>query len=237
MKRLVPFLALLLISAANAPHLPATIKVAVVDTGLDLSDPRFKNHICPTGHKNFVEGETLKDVNDHGTHVAGLIQGYAGNSNYCFLIYKYYTDSAPMLLNLSREILAFQEAVKNGASVINFSGGGPGFNEDEALFIKYHPEVTFVVAAGNEGKNLDIPGNEYYPASLFYGNMEVVGGIDRNNKRVLSSNYGKKVENKELGQYVYSYLPNGKIGPMTGTSMATAIHTGKLIKRMSDANQ
>lgn len=208
-------------------------RVAVIDTGLDLKDPRFLGHICPTGHKNFVENETLDDVNNHGTFVAGLIQEYAKDANYCLLIYKYYQESAPASVNLKHEIESIREAVANGADVVNFSGGGEGFNEEEALLIKYHPDITFVVAAGNEGKDLDIPGNEYYPASYFYLNEIVVSGIDRNGARVSSSNYSKNIEDKELGKNVYGFLPNNLNGHMTGTSFSTAIKTGKLINEIS----
>ena len=142
-----------------------TLRVAIVDTGLSLTDSRFRGHICPTGHKNFVNDESLADVNGHGTFIAGLIKQYAGDGDYCLLIYKYYEDSATPLVNLDREIQSLQEAVDNGADIVNFSGGGPGFNEKEYLIIKNNPKVTFVVAAGNNHHDLDLPWNKYYPAS------------------------------------------------------------------------
>jgi subtilisin family serine protease len=236
MKSKALFLLLLLtpfIVSGRTPKNCKTIKVAVIDTGLDLTDPRFINHLCKTGHKNFVDNETLDDINYHGTHVAGLIEKYAGNANYCLLIYKYFSDNASGLLNLSREVLALQEAIKNGADIINFSGGGDEFSEEEALLIKYHPEITFVVAAGNDHHSLDIPGNEFYPASLFLPNEEVVAAVDKNKKLIPETNYGKYVENKELGFHVLSLFPNGQMGYMTGSSQATAIFSGKLVAKTS----
>lgn len=209
------------------------IRVAIIDTGLDLTDPRFSGHLCKTGHKNFVDDETLDDINSHGTHVAGLIEKFAGNANYCLLIYKYFSDNATGLLNLSREVSAIKEAIKNSADIVNFSGGGEEFDEEEALLIKYHPEITFVVAAGNEHKNLDIPGNQFYPASLFLPNEEVVAAVDKNGELIPQTNYGKYVENKELGLHVLSLLPNGQMGYMTGSSQATAIFSGKLVAKTS----
>lgn len=231
MKRLAPLLALLMISATNAPPL----KIAVIDTGLNLKDVRFKNHLCSTGHKDFT-GTGLNDSNGHGTHVSGLIEKYAGNGNYCFLIYKYYTDSESGSDSLRHEIDAIREAVMDGAEIINISGGGDEFNEYESLLIKYNPQIIFVVAAGNNGENLDIPSNKFYPASYFYGNEEVVSAVNEKGTLVSFSNYGKKVENKELGEDVLSYLPGGQTGLISGTSQATAIYTGKLIRKMLNAN-
>jgi subtilisin family serine protease len=209
------------------------IRVAIVDTGLDISDSRFSGHICPTGHKNFIDNQTLNDINNHGTAVAGLIQQYAGDSNYCLLIYKYYDLSVPGKVNQRREILALQAAVDAGADIVNLSSGGPNFSEDESLIIRDNPNVTFVVAAGNDGQNIDLPGNEYYPASLFYKNMEVVEGIDRNGRITKSSNYSSKIKDKELGEGVLVMLPGNHTDYWSGTSMATAIFSGKLVDKLS----
>lgn len=225
---------LLLPTIGVAQHRCKPIKVAIVDTGLDLTDPRFKAHLCKTGHRNFVEFETATDLMDHGTHVAGLIQKYAGNANYCLLIYKYYSEDALGTMNMKREVLAFNEAIKNGATVINYSGGGPVFSEEEAIIIEKHPEITFVVAAGNEGQNLDVSGNEYWPASLFYPNIQVVESVNRDEVLSKNSNYTSKKHYLEVGEDVESYLPNGKVGVMSGTSMSCAVHTGKLVDKLSN---
>lgn len=242
MKKFFPLILLVLLSTLGYASLKfhkhishrthKKIKVAIVDTGLDLKDPRFKDHLCSTGHKNFVPNETLDDINGHGTHVSGLIQKFAGNADFCLLIYKYYSESATGQQNMDREVQAMQEAVVNGADVVNYSGGGPEFNEGEFLVIRNHPKTTFVVAAGNEHQDLDLPGNDFYPASLKLPNELVVMGIDDQGKRVPTSNWSKKAFS-EPGTHILSYLPNGKTGYMTGTSQATAIFSGKLVDRMS----
>jgi hypothetical protein len=234
MKFSFPILAILLATSCQAsPRAHRVIRVAVLDTGLDLNDPRFKDHLCKSGHRNFVTNQSIEDNHGHGTFIVGRIQKYAGNANYCMAIYKYYQDGAPDTVNDHREVEAIKAAIDGGANIVNISGGGPGFDEEEALLIKNSPNALFVVAAGNEGANIDISGHEYYPASLPYNNIVAVGGIDRYGQRMPESNYGKKISAKELGQNVESTLPNGQTGTLSGTSMSTAIHTGKIVDRLS----
>lgn len=205
------------------------LKVAVVDTGLDLTDPRLKDHLCSSGHKNFVKNQTLEDVNGHGTFVAGLIEQYAKNGNYCLLIYKYYDDSESGMGNLEREVLAFQEAIDNEADIINLSAGGSSFDELEYITIKNNPNVTFVISAGNDGENLDLPGNKYFPASYWLKNEVVVENINEDGTLAHTSNYSVKTNVKEVGENSLSYFPHDRAGYLSGTSMSAAIHTGKLI--------
>ncbi len=226
------YLILLLLSFPAFAQNHKTIKVAVVDTGLDLSDPRVSSHLCKSGHKDFT-GEGIRDTIGHGTFVTGLIVQYAKNSNYCLLIYKIYAKNGDGMEALERESVAFKEAIKNGASIINFSGGGPVENLKEYLTIKDNPDTIFVVAAGNNGKDLDLMENAFYPASYFRQNEIVVGGVNRDNNRVYSSNYGSQVKVTELGEDVLSITPDGRTARESGTSFSTAIHTGKLIREMN----
>lgn len=216
-----------------------TLRVAIIDTGLDVNDPRFSNRLCETGSKNFVSTETMNDLMGHGTHVAGLIKKNAKDANYCLLIFKFYENDAQGSLTINRMTAAIQEAVKQHADVINISAGGPQFSEDEYLLIKNNPQIAFVVAAGNDGRNVDIPGNEYYPASYWLKNEFVVANMDDNRNRAVTSNWGKKVK-WQYGENVLSTLPcafvNGEViceGRMSGTSMATAIYSGKLVDSIS----
>jgi subtilisin family serine protease len=226
MKYFIALFFLLLSPALASEH--KTLKVAVVDTGLDLKDDRFQGFICPTGHKDFT-GEGLKDINGHGTHVTGLIEKNAGIGNYCFLIYKYYSEKQTGHQNLINEIKAFQAAVENGADIVNFSGGGPKFNEQEYNIIKENPYVTFVVASGNEGHNLNI-NCDYYPACLKLANMVIVGNCKNKDNYNESSNRGDILTTCNDGNHVLSSLPNGYFGYMSGSSQSTAIETGKLIR-------
>ena len=93
----------------------------------------------------------------------------------------------------------------------------------------------FIVAAGNNSEDLDkCKINDcYYPASFSLNNIHVVGNLNENGKRNETSNYGSHVHYWEMGTKVISTIPDNKYYKMTGTSMATAIHTGKFIYEMS----
>lgn len=228
------FVTLLLIAVSSFGQ-DRQLRIAVVDTGLDLKDARFSKHLCQTGHKNFVDGQGLEDFLGHGTCVASIIQNYAGDSNYCLMIYKFYTPSSHSDLTVQREVQAFEEAVKNHADIINLSAGGSDENIAEREFIKKHPKTIFVVAAGNEGENLDT-GHSYFPASLAYENIFAIGAVDKDGKRVYTSNYGKNIHN-EFGKDVSCLGPDNKTTVMTGTSMATGVFTGKLIDKFSKTHK
>ncbi|TMJ09803.1 MAG: hypothetical protein E6G98_08600, partial [Bacillati bacterium ANGP1] len=69
----------------------ASVRVAVVDTGIDVGDPNYPYFPDLTGHedivscqspiiRSFVSGESGDDDNGHGTHVAGIIGACANNS-------------------------------------------------------------------------------------------------------------------------------------------------------------
>jgi hypothetical protein len=227
MKRLVPLL-ILLTSLAQAK----TLHVSVVDTGLDLSDSRLNGHLCSSGHIDFT-GEGITDTVGHGTSIVGLIERFAGNGDYCLVIYKYYSPSVSGSLNLTREIKALEEATKNNAPIVNLSSSGPIFDEKEYLTIKDNPLTLFMVAAGNDGKDLDIPGNESYPGSYGLNNVFIIGNVDSKYVRASTSNYGKKVSAVEIGEKVSVLVPKG-YDIISGTSISTAIFTGKLIRKALD---
>lgn len=223
------------LAIAATTHYCRAIRIAIIDSGLDITDVRFQDHLCPTGGKSFVvdpkltDAQNLLDKNGHGTFIASIIQQYAGNSKFCFRIYKYYSETSPGFVNLINETKAIKQAVAEGADMINISGGGPEFDEDESLAIKDNPDTLFVVAAGNDNQDLDKPENKFYPASYGFKNEVVVGALTADKKRLPQSNYGKNIVFKELGEDVPGYLPDNKVGTMSGTSMATAIYTGKFV--------
>lgn len=228
------YILLMLSSTACAFNTDKPLKIAVVDSGLDITDTRLSEQLCPTGHKDFT-GYGLVDSVGHGTFVTGLIEKYAGSGNYCLVIYKYYSPLVEPKTNLENEILAFKEAIKNGVNVINFSSGGPHFDKEEYTVIRNNPNVLFVVAAGNDGQNIDFEENSYYPASYFLKNEFVIGNITLDNQRAPTSNWSSRITEVEVGEDVCSTAPDHKIDCGSGTSYSTAIRTGKIIRSILNA--
>lgn len=205
------------------------LQVAILDSGLDLTDPRFKNVLCNQGHRDFT-GQGITDTHGHGTHVAGLIKDYAENSNYCLVIYHTYSDSLPD--GAERLFKALEALTHTNVKIVNLSGGGQGSSMTELSLLQKNiaQGKRFIVAAGNNGE--DISKVKFYPASYELKGVTVVGALDALGWVAKGSNYGSVVKAWELGDKVLSTLPSGHKGFFSGTSQATAIATGKLLKSL-----
>lgn len=210
------------------------IRIAVIDSGLDLNDPRFATHICKTGSKDFT-GYGIVDNLSHGTHVAGLIKQYAEDADYCLIILKFYEESQSSEQNIEYTLQALREAVRLNVDFVNYSAGGTEFISEEKEIIENAPNITFVVAAGNNGESICYKNHSYYPACHHLKNIVVVGNIKPDGSIAKSSNRGKIVDAWEMGQNILSTFPNNQMGRLGGSSMSCAVHTGKLVKRLYDS--
>jgi subtilisin family serine protease len=222
------------------------VVVAVIDTGVDAHHKDLAANIWhDPSHKdqniygwNFVNDRANPlDDHGHGTHVAGIIgavadpqTGVSGVAHHVSIMaVKYYSDSNPGSVNLRNTVRAVNYAVDHGAQIINYSGGGPEPSEEEYLALKRAEAkgILVVSAAGNEHQNTDIPENKYYPAAYRLSNMISVAATDIHNNLLASSNWGKsRVDVAAPGDNIYSTLPGGRYGYMSGTSQATAFVSG-----------
>jgi hypothetical protein len=185
---------------------------------------------------DFVNNQPLPyDTHGHGTHIAGIIGAESSDGvgvvgvcpNVTIMSLKYYDNSGIGYNNLQNTVRAIQYAVKMGANIINYSGGGadPAPSEKAAIEEAQRKGILFVAAAGNDGHNNDyIP---YFPASYGLDNIISVASINPQNKLLPSSNYGPRSVNIAAPGYaIISSLPGSKFGTMSGTSQATAFVTG-----------
>lgn len=185
---------------------------------------------------NFVSNNNrLDDNHGHGTHIAGIIGASAGNGKgiigiapeVSIMTLKYYDPKVPGADNLKNTVASIKYAVKMGANIINYSGGGTEFSQEEHDAIKEAEAkgILFVAAAGNERSNSDQ--FHYYPADYELSNIISVTAIDQSTEVLSSSNYGTlTVDIAAPGQNILSCLPGSAYGYMTGTSQATAFVTG-----------
>lgn len=175
------------------------------------------------------------DVHGHGSHIAGIIASAPSNNvgmvGVCpavsIMALKYYDNSGLGYNNLQNTVRAIHYAIKMGANIINYSGGGaePAPSERAAVDEARKKGILFVAAAGNEGRNNDqFP---YYPASYPLDNIISVASLAKDNMLLPSSNFGpRSVHVAAPGLSILSALPGGKFGTMSGTSQATAFVTG-----------
>ena len=219
------------------------IIVAVIDTGIDANHPDLKDNIWHKPGTNeygfdfYTNQKNPIDQHGHGTHVAGII-GATGKANLgasgvapniSIMAVRYYSENATGQENLNNTIKAINYAIDNGANIINYSGGGAEFSAAEMKAIQRAEEkgILVVAAAGNEYQNTDDAGNAYYPAAYGLSNIIAVAATNIRNQLLPSSNWGKKHVNVAApGENIYSTLPNGRYGYLTGTSQATAFVSG-----------
>jgi len=104
-----------------------TVKVAIVDSGVDCALPDFKGQIAD--QKSFVGGSACMDNEGHGTIVAGEIAGGLDAGGVVGLAYKSQLLVAKVVapdgsIPLKAEAAAIRWSADQGARVINLSFGG-----------------------------------------------------------------------------------------------------------------
>jgi hypothetical protein len=220
--------AFLSVSLALADERP--IVIAVVDTG--YTAPKRKvavpPRLCKEGHADFSgTGPTNinavpKDSTGHGTNIVHIIANQIGNQHgYCIVVIKYYANDMFGSAEASGRAMMLARNIK--ANVVNFSSEGGSFedNEEAAVFDMLEAGATVVVAAGNSGVEVDT-----YPAKTDQ-RVVVVGNLSQDGTRHITSNHGSLVNRWEIGQHVC-----GGGSCLSGTSQATAVATGKIVKEM-----
>jgi subtilisin family serine protease len=190
---------------------------------------------------NFVTNSNdLLDSMGHGTHISGIIKNESGksplvknNSPVKLMILKYYDPEASDSQNIENTVKAINYAVKMGAKVINYSGGGSLPNRAELAAIQNANDhkIIVVAAAGNNSKNTDIMG--YYPANYHLPNIISVAATDNLGDITTFSNYGQKsIDLAAPGKRIFSTLPDNKFGFMSGTSQSTAFVSGAVALKL-----
>ena len=181
----------------------AGIKVCVIDSGLDSSNPDFDwNNI--TGDNDSGTGNWYQNGGPHGTHVAGTIGAADNNIGVIGMapgvpmhIVKVFNESG---WGYSSDLAYAANKCSNaGANIISMSLGGGGANSTERnAFDAFTAAGGLVVAAaGNDGNSV-----RSYPAG--YPSVMMIGANDANNNIADFSQYpsclsgrGKKAQNDD----------------------------------------
>ncbi|MBY8841428.1 type VII secretion-associated serine protease mycosin [Streptomyces sp. SP2-10] len=222
------------------------MKVAVIDTGVDTSNPQLTAAVNPSLGANFLpkkdkKGQPIEDRGNekgttdtvgHGTRVAGIIAarpmegtGFVGLAPEATIIPIKQNDAEGHGTAASL-VTAIRHAIKEKADVINISQDTTGAAPDEDLHRAVEDalaaDIVVVASAGNDG--LDGNSKKTYPAS--YEGVLAVAASDRNNERAAFSQPGDFVGVAAPGVDMISTVPKGGHCSDNGTSFSAPYVAG-----------
>ncbi|NYV75782.1 type VII secretion-associated serine protease mycosin [Streptomyces sp. UH6] len=221
------------------------VKVAVIDTGVDIKHPQLRDAVDASSGGNFlpaeVDGEPLErgsakgtdDQVGHGTKVAGIIAarrsdetGFAGLAPEATIIPIKHND-AEGHGKVDEMVKAIDHARQAGAQVINISQdtGSPVDSTPQlkgAVDRALAADIVVVASAGNEG--LGGESKNSYPAA--YEGVLAVAASDRNGERAPFSQSGDFVDVAAPGVDMVSTVPGGGHCADNGTSFSAPYVAG-----------
>jgi subtilisin family serine protease len=211
-----------------------TVRVAVVDTGLEYDHPDLAGNIAELGWDFYSDDSDPRDENGHGTHVAGTI-GAQGDNAAGVAGVSWNVGLMPIRVlgptgggSTATVVNGLAYAVQHGAKIVNASLGGGNWDPLVASTIEAASGTLFVFAAGNGGwdgvgDDNDLSGSpRYYPCSYPSPNIVCVAATDLADAPAEFSNYGTtSVDLAAPGVKIGSTYVGGSYVFNHGTSMAT----------------
>jgi subtilisin family serine protease len=215
------------IRADQAKQSTGDLRVAVIDTGVDLDHPGFEQgQVLSNLAKSFVSTEpTADDGHGHGTHCAGTI----GSANYGVAPGVYIVPVKVLSKYGSGTWTAVMNGVEYGtqnANVCSMSLGGKASSSGNVVETAVKNGIAagtvFVIAAGNSGSASGTIGTPGVVVEAI-----TVGAISNNGVIAYFSSRGPTVYGDSKpdivapGVNVPSLWKNGGTNTISGTSMAT----------------
>ncbi|MFE7318475.1 type VII secretion-associated serine protease mycosin [Streptomyces sp. NPDC057555] len=226
------------------------VRVAVIDTGVDNTNPQLADAVDTTHGWDFLHNNTKNGGNEtagdpkaptdgtydpvgHGTKVAGIIAarpragtGFVGLAPEATIIPLRQNDEKGSG-NAATLAQAIRKAIAAGADIINISQDTTkplSHNSDLAAAVKEarNKNIVVVASAGNDG--LDGRLKDTYPAS--YGGVLAVASSDRNNERAPFSQSGAFIGVAAPGVDMVSTVPKGGQCVDNGTSFSAPYVAG-----------
>jgi subtilisin len=229
------------------------IRVAVLDTGLDLEHPDFVGRRITTS--SFVSGEAVQDGHGHGTHCIGTACGprQPGQLPRYSIAYNAEIFAGKILSNrgsgADANILGgIQWAITNGCQIVSMSLGASLCDQPNQGFSRIFESVAqralaagtlLIAAAGNDSER---PGHicpVSHPANC--PSILAVGALDQQLQVAAFSNSGLNPQGGQVdvagpGVAVRSSWPRPILyRTISGTSMATP-HIAGIAALLAEAN-
>lgn len=203
------------------------IKIAILDSGVDLNHIDLSSNISNLSYDTETESSPSVVYCDHGTHCAGIAAAIKDNSIHI-------AGVAPeaAIVPISKKLkvttsspMKFADGItwayEHGVDIISNSWGYPTHHSiiDEA--------INNAFRYGRQGKGCVIvfaTGNEWirhiaYPANC-NDTILAVGAIDIDGFRAFFSNFGTGLDIVAPGCEIISTIPNDSVESYNGTSMA-----------------
>ena len=191
-----------LTSAWNITTGESTIRVGVIDSGIDAEHMEFSGRINASLSHCFTSdySTALEDESGHGTKVAGII-GATGNNvrgiagvgwNIELVSLRVTNASGGMTTSAVTDAINYAQA--NGIQVLNYSGGG--YYSDDSANTIYNRKVAIqnyegllVCSCGNNGRNVNV--SQHFPSGHNnFNNVVSVGSINSSLDKSGFSNFG-----------------------------------------------
>ncbi|MEV8308902.1 type VII secretion-associated serine protease mycosin [Streptomyces flavidovirens] len=209
------------------------VTVAVIDTGVDDSNPQLRGAMAAGGDDYVGNTDGSTDIEGHGTRVAGIIAarelegtGFAGIAPEAKILPLRYTGAEEKQGNSATMSAAIKDAVAKGAKIINISSDTANKKDNAQLRNTVAAAVDagalIIAASGNDGA--DGKSANTYPAS--YPGVLAVAASDRNDERAFFSQAGEFVDIAAPGVGMVSTVPKGGQCTADGTSFAAPYVAG-----------
>ena len=226
-----------------APNLGNGVKVAVIDTGVDVHHPALLEALAPASEwYDFYaqdsypqeEGTFTQPGYGHGTSVAGIVRQVAPRAT-ILPIRVLGPDGGGDVLDVTA---AINHAVAKGAHVINLSLGSDTVSPtvETAIRAATAKGVFVVASTGNTGNpGVSFPANQSTVDTQAANSPNKVGwlrlsvtSVNALDQKSWFATYGPTVELAAPGESVFGPAPGNLAAGWSGTSMAAPMASGAL---------